>query len=186
MKITKTKILFFFLATFVLTNSAVAQKVAGYSFDKYPSTIYKGPKAKVNLKSGETARGYRTTIKEQYSTSKIDFAGHYSLIFWGAGTNLSVGAMVDNISGNVYDLPLTEENASNYNCNYIETNDEGNIHYNKASKLFTTSSCERKDNESTKTFDIIRTTSIFLWDDNKKKFILLNKKTDKKLDINME
>ena len=179
MKITKTKILFFLLTTFVLTNSAVAQKVAGYSFDKYPATIYKGAKAKVNLKSSETARGYRTTIKEQYNTSKIDFAGKYTTVLWGAGTGLMVGAMVDNQTGNVYDLPLTEENSYRGFCGN-EISNESNTIYNKKSNLFITFTWSCEENKETKTNVITKYYSIFVWDEAKKKFTLLKNKTEKK------
>lgn len=175
MKITKTK--FLLLTAFVLTNFAVAQKVVGYSFDKYPATIYKGPKAKVNLKSGETARSYRTTIKEQYNTSKIDFAGKYSTVFWGAGTGLMLGAIVDNKTGIVYDLPLTEENSARAFWGN-EIAEEDNTLYNKNSNLFIifTWSCE--ENKVAKTNFVTKYCSIFLWNEAKKKFTLLKNKTE--------
>ena len=177
MKITKTKILFLLLTTFVLTNSGVAQKVAGYSFDKYPATIYKGPKAKVNLKSSATAKSYRTTIKEQYQTSKIDFGGKYSLVTWGAGMGLTLGAMVDNATGNVYDLPLTEENSVSGSCQILE---DDNKLYNKNSNLFITYTWSCEENKTAKTNAVTKYYSIFLWDDAKKKFTLLKSKTETK------
>ena len=177
MKITKTK--FLLLATFVLTNFAFAQqKVAGYSFDKYPVTeIYKGPKAKVNLKSSETARGYRTQIKEQYKTSKIDFAGKYSMVFWGAGMGLMVGAMVDNTTGNVYDLPLTEENSVSGFC---QISDQSNRLYKKNSNLFVTFTWTCEEDKTAKTNVVTKYYSIFLWDEAKKKFNLIKNKSEKK------
>jgi len=180
MKITKTKILFFLLTIFVLTNSAVAQKVAGYSFDKYPVTeIYKGQKAKVNLKSSQTAKSYRTTIKEQYQTSKIDFGGKYSLVFWGAGTGLMLGAMVDNKTGIVYDLPLTEENSARSFCG-TEIAEEDNKLYKKNSNLFITFTWSCEENKAAKTNVVTKYYSIFLWDETKKKFTLLKNKSEKK------
>ena len=141
--------------------------------------IYKGPKAKVNLKSSETAKGYRTTIKEQYKTSKIDFAGRYSTVLWGAGTGLMVGAMVDNKTGIVYDLPLTEENSYRGFCGNEITNEDNTI-YNKKSNLFITFTWSCEENKETKTNVITKYYSIFVWDETKKKFTLLKNKTEKK------
>lgn len=179
MKIIKNKIFFFLLTTFVLTNYSFAQKVAGYSFDKYPATeIYKGQKAKVNL-SSETAKTFRTEIKKQYSESKIDFAGKYSFVFWGAGTGLTLGAMVDNKTGKVYDLPLTEENSARSFCGY-DISEEDNKLYNKSSNLFITFTWSCQENKIAKTNVVTKYYSIFVWDETKKKFSLLKNKTEKK------
>lgn len=180
MKITKHDIFFFLLSIFVLTNYSFAQKVAGYSFDQYPiSEIYKGQKAKVNLKSSNTAKSYRTEIMNQYSKSKIDFAGKYSFVFWGAGTGLTVGAMVDNKTGNVYSLPLTEENSTRGFCGY-EVSEEDNKLYKKNSNLFVTFTWSCEENKTTKANVVTRYYSIFVWDEAKKKFSLLKNKTEKK------
>jgi hypothetical protein len=169
-----------------LTNSAVAQKIVDYSFDKYPVTkIYKGPKAKVNLKSSETATRYRTQIKSQYRTAEIEFAGKYSMIFWGAGTGgLTLGAMVDNSTGIVYDLPLTVEN-SNRGCWSSDMNFENNIFYDKNSRLFITWTCEEEINEATKTNVVTKCYSIFLWNETKKTFTLLKNKSEKRTEKTM-
>lgn len=140
--------------------------------------IYKGPKAKVNLKSSETAIRYRTQIKSQYSISEIEFAGKYSMIFWGAGPGgLTLGAMVDNSTGIVYDLPLTAEN-SNRGC--WGSDMENNILYNKNSKLFITWTCEEEINDAKKRNVVTKYYSIFLWNETKKKFTLLKNKSEKK------
>ena len=179
MKITKNKVLLFLFLTLAITSYTSAQKIAGYSFEKYPSKeIYKGQKAKVNLKSSETAQAYRTTIKGQYINSKIDFAGKYSLIFWGAGTGLSVGAMVDNKTGNVYSLPLDEENSTRGFCGY-EISDAENILYKKNSNLFITFTWSCEENETTKTNIITKQYSIFVWNEANKKFSLIKNKTEK-------
>lgn len=178
MKLT-TRALFTVLIAFGFTRSAIAQKFFDFSFEKYPVTkIYKGPKANVNLKSCETARRYRTQIKRQYGTSGIDFAGKYSLVFWEAGTGgLTLGAMVDNRTGIVYDLPLTVEN-SNRGCWSSDMNFENNIIYTKTSKLFITWTCQEKIKEAAKSNVVTKYYSIFLWNETRKIFILLKNKRE--------
>ena len=121
---------------------------------------------------------YRTQIKNQYSISEIEFAGKYSIIFWGAGPGgLTLGAMVDNSTGIVYDLLLTPEN-SNRGCG--SSGMENNILYNKNSKLFITWTCEEEINEETKRNVVTKYYSIFLWNETKKKFTFLKNKSEKK------
>lgn len=180
MKITKTKVFFFFLTTIILTNHSFAQKIAGYSFDKYPAKeIYKGKKVTVNLKSSNIATSNRTQIINQYNESKIEFGGKYSFIFWGAGTGLTLGAMVDNKTGNVYNLPLTEENSTRGFCGY-DISEEDNKLYKKNSNLFITFTWSCEEIKVTKTNVITKNYSIFIWDEANKKFSLLKNKTEKK------
>ena len=168
-------VLNFFLSSFVFSQ----KKTAGYSFEKYPvSQMYEGKKAVVNLKSSAVARNFRTEIKNQYKNAKIDFAGKYSMIFWGAGTGLTMGAMVDNSTGSVYELPLTEENSARA-CWGSEVNTEDNILHNKKSTLFITWTCEIIKNETTNENFITKAYSIFQWDETKKKFKLLKTKAEK-------
>jgi len=123
---------------------------------------------------------YRTQIKSQYSTSEVEFAGKYSMIFWGAGMGgLALGAMVDNSTGIVYDLPLTVEN-SNRGCWNSNLNFENNILYNKSSRLLITWSCQEEINEATKANVVTKYYSIFLWSETKKKFTLLKNKSEQK------
>lgn len=174
----RARVLVVLLVIFSLTN-AVAQKIVSYPFDKYPvSEIYKGPKADVNLKSSETAKIYRTQIKNQYKSSVVEFAGKYSMIFWGAGPGgLTLGAMVDNSTGIVYDLPLTAENSSR-GC--WDSGMENNILYKKNSKLFITWTCEEEINAATKSDIVTKYFSFFLWNETKKKFILLKNESETK------
>jgi hypothetical protein len=174
LKTAKTSFLFVFLISFTFAIS-FAQQIVGYSFDKYPATLYKGPKANLNLKSSPTAIRYRTQIKNQYRTSGIEFAGKYSMIFWGAGTGgLTLGAMVDNRTGIVYDLPLTVE-FSNRGCWSSALNFDNNILYKENSRLFITWTCQEEINEATKTTTITKHYSFFLWNEAKKKFTLAKK-----------
>ena len=182
MKTTKTPKLILILIAFLLTTQTTfSQTYVGYSLNKYPvAEVYNGVKAKINYKSNPTARDYRTMITQGYKNSKIDFAGHYTMTFWGAGTGMTVGAMVDNITGNVYDLPLTEDN-SYRGCYFTEKDsDNDNIFNNKNSKLFVTFTCTSERNETSKTELLNKKYSIFLWDEAKKKFILLKEKSETK------
>jgi hypothetical protein len=172
------------LLTFAWRNTADAQKMFGYSFSNYPVTRpYKGPRAPVLIKSNETAGRYKTQVKSQYSNAGIEFAGNYSMILWEAGTGgLTLGVMVDNSTGIVYDLPLTVEN-SNRGCWSSDHNFEKNIFYYKTSRLFITWTCKEDLNDATKTNLVTRNYSVFLWNEIKKKFIFLGNKIEKRVEM---
>lgn len=173
----KIKSILFFALIFAVKFQAISQTTVGYSFEKYKvGKVFEGKKAVVDYKSGKTARSYKTQIKEQYKRAKVDFAGHYNLITWGAGTDLTLGAMVDLETGKVYDLPLSEENSVR-GCTSLNEEDRDNILYKKNSTLFITFVCSDKVNETTKTTTYVKVYSVFNWDETKKKFVLLKKKT---------
>lgn len=173
----KIKSILFFALIFSAKFQAISQTTVGYSFGKYAvGKVYEGKKAIVDYKSSPTAKSYRTQIKEQYKTSKVDFAGHYTMITWGAGTGLTLGAIVDVETGKVYDLPLSEENSVR-GCTSSNETDSDNILHKNNSTLFITFICSDKVNETTKATTYVKVYSVFNWDETKKKFILLKKKT---------
>jgi hypothetical protein len=62
-------------------------------------TLYEGPVAETNLESNPAAREYRTVIQNSASNGP-NFAGHYTFVEWGCGSNCRRFAIVDAITGN--------------------------------------------------------------------------------------
>jgi hypothetical protein len=87
---------------FPITLSAVAQKL---SFNRYKVSVYEGRRAKVIIKGNPLAENYRTTIREGYKATGLNFAGHYCLVYWGCGSDCQHAAIVDLKTGIVYDGP---------------------------------------------------------------------------------
>lgn len=80
-------------------------------FEDYPAEkIYKGPVAPVNLSSHGKAKMFRTNLNEGASAGP-NFAGHYTVVEWGCGTECVQLAIVDAKSGEVY-FPLRETGIS--------------------------------------------------------------------------
>jgi ankyrin repeat protein len=72
-------------------------------FEDFPvARIYKGAPARVDLSSNPLARAYRTRIREG-ARKGPNFAGHYTVVTWGCGSNCEVNAIVDAPTGLVYD-----------------------------------------------------------------------------------
>jgi Ankyrin repeats (many copies) len=73
------------------------------AFTDFPARrIHKGAPAKVDLTSNPLAREYRTRLREG-ARQGPNFAGHYAMVSWGCGTSCQVYALVDSLSGKVYD-----------------------------------------------------------------------------------
>lgn len=62
-------------------------------------------KAKLNLKSHELGREYRTAIGEAYENPESIFAGHYTLASWGCGSPCQMSVLIDRRTGKIYDAP---------------------------------------------------------------------------------
>jgi hypothetical protein len=74
-------------------------------FTDYPvKEIYKGRIAPVILDS-RRARMFRSRLRED-SRNGVNFAGHYTVVFWGCGTGCAQMAVVDAKTGKVYWPPL--------------------------------------------------------------------------------
>lgn len=125
------------------TQSAIEPQGNKYDFASYPAEIKEITKAKLNLESHPLGNTFKTEITNQYNTGKINFGGHYVLTFWGAGMGLTQGAMIDAKTGNIFELPLTEDNSMR-NCVY---NDNENIFHRPNSNLFATFKCDRTNEE---------------------------------------
>ena len=72
------------------------------SFNDYPATIYKGKLADPDFSSNPTAKQFITRIKEGCKNG-INFAGHFTLIYWGCGSSCQMGVLVDRKTGKIYD-----------------------------------------------------------------------------------
>ena len=77
-----------------------------YFSDFRAGSVFKGQKALIDYKSNVTAREFRTRITEGYKQDGLNFAGHYSFVFWGCGSGCQSSAIVDLITGKVYDGPV--------------------------------------------------------------------------------
>lgn len=93
-----------------LTNSTNPK-----SFEQYPAKLFKGRKAKIQLKTNPMARMFRTMITDTYysrgymnewhESTGLNFAGHYCFAYWGCGSPCQQAAIVDVRTGIVYDAP---------------------------------------------------------------------------------
>ena len=153
----------------LIVQDLTAQNIQGYSFENYPTNIIINQRAKINYSSNKLGKEFKTEITEQYKKGKIEFGGHYVLIFWGAGTGLTLGAMVDVKDGKIYALPLNEENS--YRETYHDS--DNNILYKAKSNLFI---CYRPRNNKSDENKVDLTYYFYKWDDTIKKFILLKTK----------
>jgi hypothetical protein len=72
-------------------------------FNDYPSTkIYSDKRRAIDYNSDKIAKRFKTVITDGYNASEINFAGFYSLIWWGCGTSCQQSAIVDWRDGKVY------------------------------------------------------------------------------------
>lgn len=90
--------LVFLLGSLVLSAQSVPTRP---SFDNYPAKqIYKGTPAPPKLDHDQEM--FRTVIRRG-SKSEVQFAGHYTVPQFGCGAECSAFAIVDSITGKVYD-----------------------------------------------------------------------------------
>jgi ankyrin repeat protein len=72
--------------------------------------VFKDAPARIDLSSNPTAREYRTRLREGAKKGP-NFAGHYTVIDWGCGSNCQSIAIVDALTGKVYVATGTERGA---------------------------------------------------------------------------
>lgn len=70
-------------------------------FAAYPAKVFAGPNAKLKINNDLEAQRYRTRLRE-WSTKKVNFAGHYILATWGCGTGCVQIMFIDAKSGKVF------------------------------------------------------------------------------------
>ncbi len=151
-----------------------AQETPIFFLNKYPSSFKFYNKAHINYKSNPIAQKFKSKITSDYILAKKpDFASLFITSIWGCGTGCISGAMVDTRNGNVYEIPI---NLGHYNSNCFTENTsklETRYYFNNNSKLFITAECHEITDKKTGKKILINTYYKYLWDDNKKKFILL-------------
>ena len=77
----------------------------GPQFSSYPARAnFRGTPAHVRLDDAQ-ARRFRTRLRED-SRQGPNFAGHYTVVFWGCGSGCAGMAVVDAYTGRVTWLPL--------------------------------------------------------------------------------
>ena len=74
---------------------------------------FSGTPAPVDLRSHPDARRFRTVLREG-SRAGPNFAGHYTIVTWGCGTNCQQLTIVDSRSGRVYFAPFTVETSIHF------------------------------------------------------------------------
>jgi len=127
------------------------------NFAKYASEVLsQTTKAEVNFANYPEAKQFKTRILEGYKTGEVNFAGHYIAIYFGCGAGCIMGFMVDVNDGEIYDLPLGEENMCFWTVERAL--------YTSHSKLFISSICKETD-ESKELYYIA-----FLWNEEEKAF----------------
>jgi hypothetical protein len=73
-----------------------------YHFFMFNIPIYKGKLAPPDFKTDPGALMFRTQIKEQCKSEKINFAGHYTVVELGCGTECIDIAIADRITGEIH------------------------------------------------------------------------------------
>lgn len=85
-------------------------------FEDFPaSRKYKGIPAAVDLRSNPTARTYATRLR-QGTRKGPNFAGHYTVVSWGCGSNCESNTIVDALTGRVYD-GIGDERGADFRLN---------------------------------------------------------------------
>lgn len=78
-------------------------------FSQFPAREYsRGPTGRLDL-SDPHAYSYRTRLREG-AQQGANFAGHYTVMTWGCGTDCATGAIIDALTGHVVFLPSVDSN----------------------------------------------------------------------------
>lgn len=86
-------------------------KPPSYRFDRYPAgKVYRGHPAAAKLVTAEQ-REFRTVLRNGAKKGP-NFAGHFTVVEWGCGSNCIAIAVVDAITGVVYDQDMPQMNDS--------------------------------------------------------------------------
>jgi len=129
-------------------------------FDRYKvDSIYLGEKSAIHLGDDKIVRAYRTRISKGYSQNGVNFAGHYSFIYWGCGSPCTGSAIVDVKTGRVYLGP-----DSGFGYNFVQN-----------SRLLIVNPKDTISNSGQNPWDEVYTQEIWLWKERLKKFVKLSK-----------
>jgi hypothetical protein len=84
------------------------------AFDDYPvEGIYSGVPAAVDFTSNPEASAFRTRITQGAAVGP-NFAGHFTVIGWGCGTECQNHAIVDAVTGDIVQFGMTTESGVSY------------------------------------------------------------------------
>ena len=86
-----------------LTCVTLAQEKRLPRFEDYPAEVFQGTPAPAKI-VGPLARSYRTRLREGAKEGP-NFAGHYTVVYWGCGSDCRIFAVVDAKTGKVYFPP---------------------------------------------------------------------------------
>lgn len=100
-----------------------------FKFGEFPVKVVDvwGPK-EPHLKRGTELWNYRTSIRNA-AKATTSFAGHYAVAEWGCGTQCQGHAVIDQLTGEVFDAPGSSGGAT----------------YFANSRLFVTNTCTGED-----------------------------------------
>jgi hypothetical protein len=104
-------------ATPVISAQSEPAKAHSYPFALYPAgSVYKGKPAP--LRFGTRAqREFRNVLRDG-ARKGPNFAGHYTVVEWGCGSNCVVFALVDELNGTIYDRDMPPTNDA-YPCGLL-------------------------------------------------------------------
>lgn len=85
-----------------LTGFGIYKKYSPrYKFSSFKVPLYRGILAQPDFKTDTSAILYRTQIKQQCKREGINFAGHFTFVKWGCGSDCQAFAIVDRINGKI-------------------------------------------------------------------------------------
>ncbi len=64
-------------------------------------------KAKLDLSSNKYGRWYRTSLRNDFACDTANFAGHYTLVSNGCGTECQLNLLIDRHTGKIHDVPFS-------------------------------------------------------------------------------
>lgn len=80
--------------------------VSKYDFDDFKvDEIINESGADLDLSSHNAGNSFRTRIRKAFAEDSTNFAGHYSLVYWGCGTACQSGVIIDRLNRKIFDLP---------------------------------------------------------------------------------
>jgi hypothetical protein len=75
------------------------------SFEDFQVDEINTVKAELDFTLNKDAYRFRTIIREAYKADTVNFAGHYTFVWWGCGSPCQDGVIVDRRTGKIYDAP---------------------------------------------------------------------------------
>lgn len=130
-------------------------------FSKYAVEVLDNfTKAPLAFEDNEAARYFRTRIKEAYQSDEISFAGSYISVIFGCGAGCVTGFIMDVRDGEIYALPLGEENM----CFF----DLEKAFFKPDSRLFISAVCGNLEDDEIYYI-------AYLWDEERKEFEKIEK-----------